>query len=74
MRAQLAAMNLFQVDLDKSWNCLWYCYVRAPVPPLPSLSKGMGSVPVMHPRSRVPDYKKEVENKTLLKQMVAEDK
>jgi len=27
MRAQLAAMNLFQVDLDKSWNCLWYCYV-----------------------------------------------
>ena len=22
----IAAINLFQVDVDKQWNCLWYCY------------------------------------------------
>jgi len=22
------AINLFQVDLDKPWNCLWYCYEK----------------------------------------------
>ena len=30
----MAAINLLQTDLDKSWNYL-YWYVRAPVPPLP---------------------------------------
>jgi len=24
--ARIAAMNLCQVDLDKPWNYLWYCY------------------------------------------------
>jgi len=39
--------NLFQFDLDhdKSWNYLWYCYVRTPVHPLPPLSKRQGEVP-----------------------------
>ena len=45
--AWIAAINLLQTDLDKSWNYLWYWYVRAGV-----------SAPVMHPRSGVPvwDY------------------
>jgi len=42
--------NLFQFDIDndKSWIYLWYCYVMAPVHPLPPLSKGRGSALVMH--------------------------
>jgi len=28
--------KLFKVDLDKPWNCLWYCYQKPPPsPPLP---------------------------------------
>ena len=55
MYARIAAVNFFQIDLDKSWNYLWYCYARAPVPPLPPLSKVKGgSAPVMHPHSGVP--------------------
>jgi len=34
------------------------CYVRAPVPPMPPVSKGRGgAAPVMHPRSSVPGFK-----------------
>ena len=25
---ELLQKNLFQVDLDKQWNCLWYCYEK----------------------------------------------
>ena len=32
---RIAAINLFQDDLDKSWIFLWHCYVRALVSPLP---------------------------------------
>jgi len=35
----ISAINLFQVDRDKPWNYLWYCYEKAPTPPLPSFSK-----------------------------------
>jgi len=24
-----------QVDLCKQWNDIWYCYEKAPIPPLP---------------------------------------
>jgi len=45
MSARIAAINLFQVDLDKSWNYLWYCYARGFVPPLPSFQTAGDSVP-----------------------------
>jgi len=32
--ARIAATNLFQVDLDKSWNYLWYCYKKGTSTPL----------------------------------------
>jgi len=38
--ARIAAINLFSVDFDKSWNWLWYCYEKAPSPPLPPFRKG----------------------------------
>jgi len=40
--------NFFQFDRDndKSWNYLWYCYVRAPVHSLLPLSNGRGEVPL----------------------------
>jgi len=48
----VCAVNFFQVDLDKSWNYVWYCYARAPVPPL---SKGReGSTPCNAPPFRRP--------------------
>ena len=49
--------NFFQFDLDndKSWNYLWYCYVRAPVHPLlPLLKRQGGSALVMHPHTGNP--------------------
>ena len=33
-----------EVDLDKPWNYLWYCYQKAP-PPLPPFWKVRGEVP-----------------------------
>ena len=42
MYARIAAINLFQVDLDKPWKYL-YCYVRAPVFPFPPLWKSLKS-------------------------------
>jgi len=39
--ARIAAILLFQTDLDKSWNYLWYWYVGASVPPL-TLSQRAG--------------------------------
>jgi len=55
--ARITAMNLFQVDLDKSWNYLWYCYVRALVPPFPPpFQRAGGAVPLhMHPCSGIPE-------------------
>jgi len=38
---ETASINLFQVDFDKSWNYVWYCYMKgtcapvAPVTPVP---------------------------------------
>jgi len=53
--AQIAAINLFEDDLDKLWYYLWYCYVRVPMPSLPTLSKGRrGNAPIMYPSSGVP--------------------
>jgi len=53
--ARIAAINYFQVDLDKSRNFLWYCYVRARVPHCPPFQKAGGQCPVIHPCSGVPD-------------------
>jgi len=39
----------FDLDNDKSWNYIWYCYVRAPVHPLVPLSKGRGNVLIIDP-------------------------
>jgi len=35
--------KLFQVDLDKPWNYLWYCYEKAPPPPLHHFWKDRGA-------------------------------
>ena len=48
----MAAINLFQFDLDKPWNYLWIFYKKAPPPPYPPLMKGQGE---MRPLSDVPD-------------------
>jgi len=45
--------NLFQFDLDKSYNYLWCCYEKTPLPLL-SLFKGQGAMP---PLSVVPAYR-----------------
>jgi len=51
---EIASINLFQVDFDKSWNYVWYCYMKGTCAPV-ALSKSRGgSAPVMHPRSGVP--------------------
>ena len=58
MFARMAAINLFQVDLDESWYYLLYCYVRATVPrrfPPPFKWRGSGA-PIMHPLSGVPAF------------------
>ena len=53
--SEIASINLFQVDLDISWNYLWYCYVKGTCAPVAPPFKGRGgSVPVMYPRSGVP--------------------
>ena len=36
---RIAATNLRQVDLDKPRNYLWYCYEKAPPPPLPPFGR-----------------------------------
>jgi len=48
-------MNLFQVDLDKPWNYLWYCYEKqwcwrwgagvASAPPKVLISENLGKSP-----------------------------
>ena len=42
--ARITAINLFQVDLHKLQNYVWFCYEEAPPPPLP---------PSRHPRSGI---------------------
>ena len=54
MCTRIAAINLFHVDLDKSWNYLRYCHARAPVSPLPPFQWAEGSAPVMQSPSGVP--------------------
>ena len=48
--ARIAAVNLFQVDLDKAWDSLRYCYEKAPPPPLLCI----WNAPVMPTLSGVP--------------------
>ena len=40
-----AAINMFQVDLDKPWNYQWYSHIKAPPPPLPFLRKIRRAMP-----------------------------
>jgi len=54
MCARIATINLFQTDLDKSWNYLWYWHVRESVPPLPPFSKARGQCPRNAPPFRRP--------------------
>jgi len=50
-----SCINLLQVDLDKPWNYLWYCYEKTPPPPLPAFWKGRGgNGPAMPPFCGVP--------------------
>jgi len=51
MCARIAAINLFEVDLDNSWNYLWYYYLRAPMPPL---QRSGGQCPRNAPPLRCP--------------------
>jgi len=37
--ARTAAINLFQADLDKPWDQLWYFYVKALRPRCPFLKR-----------------------------------
>ena len=48
-----SCMNLFQVDLDKPGNYLWYCYEKTPPPPLPTFWNGRGGNDTMPPSSGV---------------------
>ena len=54
MCARIAAINLFEVDLDKTWNYLWCCYVRAPMPSLPLFQRAVGQCPRNAPPFRCP--------------------
>jgi len=55
--ARIAAINLFQVDLDKQWNYVWHCYEKAPPPRLHPFWKGRGdNPPTMPPFSNVPAH------------------
>ena len=68
--AQIAAINLFQFDLDKSRSLttiptVSYCYEKAPPPPFPSLKKQGGSAPIF----QCP-WPWQCENKTLTSQIV----
>jgi len=45
--------------LQRPWNYLWCCYVRAPMPPI---SKGKGAVPRHAPPFRRPCWDKSVSN------------
>ena len=56
MCARIAAINLFQVDLDKPWNYLWYCCETTPPTPFPPFERSGGQCPVMHPLSDVPAW------------------
>ena len=49
--ARIAAMNLFQFDLDKPWNYLWYFHIKKNLRPRCPLMNGRGEYPVMHPLS-----------------------
>jgi len=44
---RIAAINLFQVNLYKPWNDLWYCYEKAPLLPLPPYERVGGNAPVI---------------------------
>jgi len=46
---RIAAINLFQFNLDKPWNCLWYFYKRAPPPPLPLFERARRQCPRCFP-------------------------
>jgi len=55
MGARIAAVNLFQVDLDKPRNYRWCCYKKAPPPPFhPFWKIRGGNAPAMPPFSGVP--------------------
>jgi len=52
--ARIAAINLFQFGIDQPLNCLWYCYEKAPPPPLPPFWKVRGQWPRHSPRFPAP--------------------
>jgi len=56
MGAPIAAINLFQVDLDKPWNYFWYFYEKAFAPPFPLKTVQWSNAPVMPPLFDVPDF------------------
>ena len=52
MGARIAAIDLFEVDVNKPWNYLGHCYEKAPSLPLPHFWKGRGgNAPAMPPVS-----------------------
>jgi len=60
MCAQIAAVNLFQVDLEKSLSYLWNLLCQGTCAPYSSPFKGQGGGALeMHPRSGV---RKQLEN------------
>jgi len=43
--AWIAVINLFHVNLDKPWNYQWYCYEKAPPPPLLPIERAKAQCP-----------------------------
>ena len=46
--AQIAVINLFQFDLDKPWNYLWFLFQKGTSAPVAPLVKGEGQYPPTH--------------------------
>jgi len=53
LSAQIGAINLSQVDLDKPWYNQWYWYEKAPPSPLRPFERSEGQLP-RHTSSGVP--------------------
>ena len=48
----MAAINLFQIDLEKPWNYLQHCYEKVAPLPFPRFEQAGGKCPIMPPDLR----------------------